>query len=249
LKIGKGKKLEEDPAKKRKVDIEKKTHEIKKMASRDFGSSRIAKPTVTTQYSQSSSSQPLFRSTASVSYKMPSSSQPSAGASSSTVKLVKPSAANSEASAPRAPILTKKQVGAAMLDGQQPSQALQAQMAARLQSQLAKERENEKKTIASESIELPDINSEYSDSDDEDRPKNFNPPDWAQDGQLQHALQLQSEINPDVLFGAVRPLHLEDMFKKHHRFRARTSSANWSGTDRLTAMEELEYARRMGFRD
>ncbi|KDQ07719.1 hypothetical protein BOTBODRAFT_119704 [Botryobasidium botryosum FD-172 SS1] len=121
-------------------------------------------------------------------------------------------------------------------------------MAARLQSQLAKERENEKKAVASESIELPDINSEYSDSDDEDRPKNFNPPDWAQDGQLQHALQLQSEFNPDVLFGAVRPLHLEDMFKKQHRFRARTSSANWSGTDRLTAMEELDYARRMGYK-
>lgn len=40
-----------------------------------------------------------------------------------------------------------------------------------------------------------------------------------------------------------------ELFKsKSGRFRMRTSSANWAGTDGLTAYEEAEYARRMGYR-
>ncbi|KAF8213059.1 hypothetical protein K438DRAFT_1803337 [Mycena galopus ATCC 62051] len=130
-------------------------------------------------------------------------------------------------------------------DISQPSLILQSQMAARAKAQM----QAAAPLIPSESIELPDINSEYSDSDDEDRPRAFDPPSWAQDPVLQQALQVQSTINPDDIFGAVRPLKMEEVFRnKTGRFRARTSSANWTGTDRLTVEEEREYARRMGFR-
>ncbi|EIW64703.1 uncharacterized protein TRAVEDRAFT_68460 [Trametes versicolor FP-101664 SS1] len=104
--------------------------------------------------------------------------------------------------------------------------------------------------VTSESIELPDINSEYSDSDDEDRPSRKRAlPDWAQSPDIAAALQQQSTINPDDIFGRIGPLRMEEIFRtRQSRFRARTSSANWTGTDELTAEEEREYARRMGFR-
>lgn len=45
-------------------------------------------------------------------------------------------------------------------------------------------------------------------------------------------------IDPDAVFGPVQSPHMEEMFKeRHHRFRARTSSANWGGQDRLTEEE------------
>lgn len=129
----------------------------------------------------------------------------------------------------------------------QPSQLVQSQMAARAKAQIDAAKKVEP-AIPSESIELPDINSEYSDSEDEDRVRTFNPPDWAQSPELRQALEMQSTINPDDIFGAVRPLKMEEIFKtRTSRFRARTSSANWTGTDRLTLQEEKEYARRMGF--
>ncbi|EPQ60626.1 hypothetical protein GLOTRDRAFT_31781 [Gloeophyllum trabeum ATCC 11539] len=100
----------------------------------------------------------------------------------------------------------------------------------------------------SESIELPDIDSEYSDSDDENRKRTFDPPNWAQSPNLRQALEQQSTVNPDHIFGAVRPLHMEEIFRtRQSRFRARTSSANWTGADRLTVEEQLDYARRMGY--
>lgn len=131
----------------------------------------------------------------------------------------------------------------------QPSQLVHAQMAARAKAQLQAAKQTAEPTIQSESIELPDINSEYSDSEDEDRARTFDPPHWAQSPELRHALQVQSTINPDDIFGSVKPLKMEELFKtRTSRFRARTSSANWTGTDRLTLEEEREYARRMGFR-
>ncbi|KAG6813800.1 hypothetical protein H0H92_007212 [Tricholoma furcatifolium] len=127
-----------------------------------------------------------------------------------------------------------------------PSQLVQIQMAARAKAQLQAAHLVAEPPVASESIELPEINSEYSDSDDEDRPKAF--PGWAQSPELRQALQLQSTINPDDIFGAIRPLRMEEMFKtRTSRFRARTSSANWTGTDQLTREEEQNYAKRMGF--
>ncbi|KAI0052886.1 hypothetical protein FA95DRAFT_1579859 [Auriscalpium vulgare] len=102
--------------------------------------------------------------------------------------------------------------------------------------------------MASELIDLPEPNSEYSDSDDEDR-KKFDAPTWAQSPELRAALESQSTVNPDDIFGPVQPLRMEELFRtRHSRFRARTSSANWSGPDGLKRSEELEYARRMGFR-
>jgi Inner centromere protein, ARK binding region len=137
----------------------------------------------------------------------------------------------------------KGKATAADLDDSQPSRIIQGQMAARAKAQM-----NPSPPVKSESIQLPEIDSEYSDSDDEDRKKNFDPPEWAQSPHLHNALHSLSTVNPDHIFGAVQPLHIEDMFKsRRSRFRARTSSANWSGTDGLTREEEEEYVRRMGF--
>lgn len=130
----------------------------------------------------------------------------------------------------------------------QPSMLVQSQMAARVRAQIDAAKRVEP-AVPSESIELPEINSEYSDSEDEDRVRTFDPPEWAQSPELRQALEVQSTINPDDIFGAVRPLKMEEIFKtRSSRFRARTSSANWTGTDRLTIREEEEYARRMGFK-
>ena len=130
-------------------------------------------------------------------------------------------------------------------DTAQPSQMLQSQMAARAQAQI----QAASNLPPSESIELPDINSEYSDSDDEDRQR-YQAPHWAQSPELMRALQDQADINPDDIFGTIQPLRMEEVFRtgRASRFRARTSSANWAGTDRLTQEEQVEYARRMGFR-
>lgn len=130
----------------------------------------------------------------------------------------------------------------------QPSMLVQSQMAARVKAQMDTVKRVEP-AIPSESIELPEINSEYSDSEDEDRVRTFDPPEWAQSPELRQALEVQSTINPDDIFGAVRPLKMEEIFKtRTSRFRARTSSANWTGIDGLTVQEEREYARRMGFK-
>lgn len=128
-------------------------------------------------------------------------------------------------------------------DDLQPSQIVKKDMAARARAKLDP-------PITSESIQLPEIDSEYSDSDDEDRKKNFDPPDWAQQANVTNALQSLSRVNPDNIFGAVQPLAIEDMFRNRtSRFRARTSSANWNGTDGLTKEEEEDYVRRMGFEE
>ena len=133
-------------------------------------------------------------------------------------------------------------------DFERPSQLVQIQMAARAKAQL-QAAQLVPEPIPSENIDLPDINSEYSDSEDEDRPKTFDPPGWAQSPELLEALHLQSTINPDDIFGTIQPLKMEELFKtRTSRFRARTSSANWTGADRLTAEEEREYSKRMGFR-
>ena len=130
----------------------------------------------------------------------------------------------------------------------QPSMLVQSQMAARVKARIEAATRAEP-VIPSENIELPEINSEYSDSEDEDRVRTFDPPEWAQSPELRQALEMQSTMNPDDIFGAVRPLKMEELFKSRtSRFRARTSSANWTGTDRLTMQEEREYARRMGFK-
>ncbi|KAL1408525.1 hypothetical protein Q8F55_005337 [Vanrija albida] len=119
------------------------------------------------------------------------------------------------------------------------------------QSRAALQAQLDQKAIdmESEQIELPDIASEYSDSDDSEKEDDFKRPGWAGTPELRNALKAQASINPDDLFGPIRPLNMEELFNaRQGKFRARTSSANWSGADRLTEQEEREYARRMGFR-
>lgn len=167
-----------------------------------------------------------------------------ASSSTTTLESFKSSGADSSMAHKSKTVVTQKMV--VDDDLSQPSQLMQSQMAARAKAQI----EASKPVLPpTESIELPDINSEYSDSDDEDRKRTFDPPNWAQSPELRQALEIQSTINPDDIFGAVRPLRMEEIFKtRTSRFRARTSSANWTGTDRLTVQEEVEYARRMGFK-
>ena len=70
--------------------------------------------------------------------------------------------------------------------------------------------------------------------------KPSNLPDWAQSPNLRQLLETQDErMDADAVFGPPQSPHIEEMFKeRQHRFRSRTSSANWSGSgDRLTEEE------------
>lgn len=107
----------------------------------------------------------------------------------------------------------------------------------------------------SELIELPEINSDYSDSDDDDLPVKadaFKYPAWAESPELRQRLRDQEHIDPEGIFGIMQPLQMEEMFKGKERalarFRPRSSSANWFGNDKLSADEVVEYARVMGFK-
>lgn len=126
--------------------------------------------------------------------------------------------------------------------------------------------------------ELPDIDSEYSDSDDEaaQEKKQAAMPGWAKSPNLVRALQQQQEINPDDIFGPIPKLSiggasaafsyvllsrlaesnrvrlLTEMFRNATstaRLRLRTSSARWEGTDELTQTDIARYHKAMGFRN
>lgn len=125
--------------------------------------------------------------------------------------------------------------------------ALLAQQRQALQSQLDAQAQDQ----AAEDIDLPDINSEYEYSDDEPDSDAESPvfkrPNWAESPELRDALRRQATRDPDELFGPIKPLVMEELFKvPKSKFRNRTSSGNWS-KDGLTKVEEEEYARRMGF--
>ncbi|KAK0712280.1 hypothetical protein B0T21DRAFT_454810 [Apiosordaria backusii] len=89
-----------------------------------------------------------------------------------------------------------------------------------------------------EAIELPEIQT---DDDDDDEDEHINVADWADSPALKQALLAQERMDPMQVFGPPAPLNMEEVFSKSkdrwHKFRARTSSANWSGTDRLTEDE------------
>lgn len=107
-----------------------------------------------------------------------------------------------------------------------------------------------KKKQSEEYVELPDIDSEYSDDDEEEHQrKEAALPDWAQSMVIRDALANQRKMNPNDIFGNTIPAPpMEEIFRgRASRFRHRTSSANWTGTDQLTALEEAEYAKRMGY--
>lgn len=88
-----------------------------------------------------------------------------------------------------------------------------------------------------ESIELPEIQTDDEDDEDEDS-KATNTASWADSPDLRRALVRQETMDPSQIFGPPAPLNMEEVFNKSkdrwHKFRARTSSANWSGADRLT---------------
>jgi hypothetical protein len=224
--------IQEDDTKKRKIEpvpVEKKAEPKKPAPSALLGKSHL-------KFSVKQSTTP--HATTNGNYV-----QPAASSSSITIDSLKSAHAPPTSQQKAKPPVFQKQV--IDEDFTQPSQLVQSQMAARAKAQI----EASMPAILSENIELPDINSEYSDSEDEDRKRTFDPPDWAQSPELRQALQQQSTINPDDIFGAIRPLRMEEIFKtRTSRFRSRTSSANWTGSDRLTVQEEKEYARRMGFK-
>lgn len=88
-----------------------------------------------------------------------------------------------------------------------------------------------------ENIQLPEIatDSEDNDSDDE-----FSAPSWADSPALRELLSQQQLVDPESVFGPIAPLQMEDVFRnnaKQKRFRDRTSSANWAGSDMLTEEE------------
>ncbi|KDN50241.1 hypothetical protein RSAG8_01577, partial [Rhizoctonia solani AG-8 WAC10335] len=198
------KKVTEDPNKKRKLEVETKAAGKKPAVPSSLAQStvaaattssstksRIAKPTATPGPGPSALKSAMKSTTTNPFHPAP----PAA-----TTKTLKATASSSSLKATAA-----KKAKGSISDA--PGQALQQQMQARVQAQLkATQKEPE---IQSESIELPDINSEYSDSDDEDRGKDF--PSWTKDQALMDALRNQETFNPDALFGPIQPLKMGDL--------------------------------------
>ncbi|KAF2091783.1 hypothetical protein K490DRAFT_61213 [Saccharata proteae CBS 121410] len=90
--------------------------------------------------------------------------------------------------------------------------------------------------------ELPEIatDSEDSDSDSDSGAAAFKAPSWVNSPALRELLSQQQLVDPMEVFGPIPELRMEEIFKnkeRQKRFRDRTSSANWNGTDRLTEEE------------
>ncbi|KAG6366192.1 hypothetical protein INS49_000368 [Diaporthe citri] len=95
-----------------------------------------------------------------------------------------------------------------------------------------------------DNIELPEIQTDDDDDDDEEEDegaKALGTASWADTPALRRELMRQETVDPLQVFGPPAPLNMEEVFSKSkdrwHKFRARTSSANWSGADRLTEDE------------
>ncbi|KAF2403787.1 hypothetical protein EJ06DRAFT_293656 [Trichodelitschia bisporula] len=91
-----------------------------------------------------------------------------------------------------------------------------------------------------DNIELPNI---ATDSEDEDSDNEFQAAEWTATPVLSQMLSQQELVDPADIFGPIAPLRMEEVFSKSKdrfkKFRERTSSANWSGSDRLTQEERL----------
>jgi hypothetical protein len=89
-----------------------------------------------------------------------------------------------------------------------------------------------------DAIELPEIQTD-DESDEDDG--HIGVAAWADSPALKAALVRQETMDPMQIFGPSAPLNMEEVFSKSKdrwsKFRARTSSANWSGSDRLTEEE------------
>lgn len=92
-----------------------------------------------------------------------------------------------------------------------------------------------------ENIDLPEIHTDSEDSEAEGGAgADFAVPDWANSPALAAGIMRQEGMDPAAIFGPPGELKMEEVFKNKERwgrFRARTSSANWSGSDRLTEEE------------
>jgi hypothetical protein len=93
-----------------------------------------------------------------------------------------------------------------------------------------------------ENIDLPEIHTDSEDeSSDDGSGKAFQAPNWTNSPDLRKQLAFQEGLDPAEVFGQPAPLNMEEVFSKSkdrfHKFRARTSSANWSGQDKLTEEE------------
>jgi len=88
-----------------------------------------------------------------------------------------------------------------------------------------------------DAIELPEIETDDEDDEDDDD-RHIGVAEWADSPDLRRALMRQETVDPLQIFGPPGPLNMEEVFSRSKdrfmKFRARTSSANWSGADRLT---------------
>ncbi|WEW62009.1 hypothetical protein PRK78_007509 [Emydomyces testavorans] len=93
-----------------------------------------------------------------------------------------------------------------------------------------------------ENIKLPEIPTDSEDEDSDAEP--YHVPEWAKEENLRNILIEQEGKDGEMVFGPTAPLHMEEIFKDNkdrlRKFRDRTSSANWAGTDALT-MEEIRW--------
>lgn len=94
-------------------------------------------------------------------------------------------------------------------------------------------------------VQLPEI---YSDPEDDEEGHVLK--DWAQSPELKKLLLKQQNVNPDVVFGAIAPLDMDQIFSKSRaaKFRARSSSAHWGAQDMLSHKEADEYTKKMGWK-
>ena len=73
-------------------------------------------------------------------------------------------------------------------------------------------------------------------------------PDWAEWDELEKAMQRQSNMNPEDVFGPLPVLDMGEILPgQEKRLRPRTSSAHWGASDRLTAQEVTRYNEDMGW--
>lgn len=90
-----------------------------------------------------------------------------------------------------------------------------------------------------EAIELPEIMTDpEGGEEEEEKSSKKQVACWANSPALRMALARQETMDPSQIFGPPAPLIMEEVFAeskaKFGKFRERTSSANWSGADRLT---------------
>lgn len=103
-------------------------------------------------------------------------------------------------------------------------------------------------------MSLPGIASEDDDEDhdnEEEVKKESGAPLWVSSSILSKTLEMQSRVNPDDIFGTIQPIVIEEVFKSAStatkKFRPRSSSAHWLGTDKLTVNEIQSYNQNMGY--